>query len=487
MAVKESKMPSVNSLLNTISDVATSLKLTGTCDFPESGVVQIEDELISYGHATDDGLVLLGRGYAGTVSAEHLAKVPVTFLRSFAVNSDKFSPLSLTDPASLGAGDVDHYNYFLITTTSPVALTVPAPTSSTGQVITFLHNDSSTSTLTVNTATIDVGKIASLCWDGTAWLPVMSPTPVIAPLSITSAMLAADSVIPSKVWQGFHQTYTFPYIVAVPTVNAGNNVRVGTNGGSPGFLSIIDGSNNPVVYLTASSNESILGNSGTGGHAVTINSALDGFPLKVSIPQIDPADNDHGVTWSQKLYAPATNQASLGLYHTSAADLTCPVISYVAVGDPGFTRVVNVGIGNEQPNALLHVGSSTSPNYSGFNIQLEAPLDDRAYFSIKEPSTEFQIYRDQGAAWIGGDSPLHFMTGSGWDSRVIIDNDGNVGIGNETPVAKLDIASTTQGVLLPRMTTAERDLISTPAEGLIIYNLDTHVLNFFNGTIWAVV
>jgi uncharacterized protein (TIGR02145 family) len=61
-----------------------------------------------------------------------------------------------------------------------------------------------------------------------------------------------------------------------------------------------------------------------------------------------------------------------------------------------------------------------------------------------------------------------------------------VGIGTETldPSAKLDVTSTTQGFLPPRMTFMQRDLIPTPAEGLIIYNTNTKCLETYNGTNW---
>ena len=46
-----------------------------------------------------------------------------------------------------------------------------------------------------------------------------------------------------------------------------------------------------------------------------------------------------------------------------------------------------------------------------------------------------------------------------------------VGIGTTTPDASsaLDITSTTKGLLMPRMTAAQRDAISAPAQGLIIF------------------
>ncbi|NTW31101.1 MAG: hypothetical protein HGB12_00430 [Bacteroidetes bacterium] len=50
--------------------------------------------------------------------------------------------------------------------------------------------------------------------------------------------------------------------------------------------------------------------------------------------------------------------------------------------------------------------------------------------------------------------------------------------------AILDLSSTTKGLLLTRMTTAQRDAINLPAEGLIIYNLECHNLNYFTGSAW---
>ena len=49
-----------------------------------------------------------------------------------------------------------------------------------------------------------------------------------------------------------------------------------------------------------------------------------------------------------------------------------------------------------------------------------------------------------------------------------------VGIGTTTPEASaaLDITSTTKGLLIPRMTAAERDAITSPAQGLIIFCSD---------------
>lgn len=59
-----------------------------------------------------------------------------------------------------------------------------------------------------------------------------------------------------------------------------------------------------------------------------------------------------------------------------------------------------------------------------------------------------------------------------------------IGIGTVTPNASsvLDITSTTQGMLAPRMTTAQRSAIASPADGLIVYDTDLKSFYFYVST-----
>jgi uncharacterized protein (TIGR02145 family) len=50
--------------------------------------------------------------------------------------------------------------------------------------------------------------------------------------------------------------------------------------------------------------------------------------------------------------------------------------------------------------------------------------------------------------------------------------------------AEVEIASTTQGFLPPRMTTTQRDAIASPAAGLTMYNTTVNCLQSWNGTLW---
>jgi len=56
-----------------------------------------------------------------------------------------------------------------------------------------------------------------------------------------------------------------------------------------------------------------------------------------------------------------------------------------------------------------------------------------------------------------------------------------VGIGTSSPNAALDVTSTTNGFLPPRMTTTQRGAIASPAVGLVIFNTTTNCLNFYGG------
>lgn len=76
-------------------------------------------------------------------------------------------------------------------------------------------------------------------------------------------------------------------------------------------------------------------------------------------------------------------------------------------------------------------------------------------------------------------SSLSFLAAQG---GVAINTDNS----NPDPSAALDVKSTTQGMLVPRMTAAQRAIIATPATGLLVYQTDgTAGFYFYNGTAWV--
>jgi hypothetical protein len=73
-----------------------------------------------------------------------------------------------------------------------------------------------------------------------------------------------------------------------------------------------------------------------------------------------------------------------------------------------------------------------------------------------------------------------------FSQTAVITDDATYNSGHSSSV--LDIKSTTKGVLIPRLTVTERNLISSPATGLLIYQTDsTPGFYYYNGSGWALV
>lgn len=79
-----------------------------------------------------------------------------------------------------------------------------------------------------------------------------------------------------------------------------------------------------------------------------------------------------------------------------------------------------------------------------------------------------------------------FLIVLGYNSHTM----AQVGIGttDPDPSSMLDIQSVVKGLLIPRMTTVERNNISNPAEGLMVYQTDnTPGFYYFNGNNWSTI
>jgi len=99
------------------------------------------------------------------------------------------------------------------------------------------------------------------------------------------------------------------------------------------------------------------------------------------------------------------------------------------------------------------------------------------------------VSKDNTSLSGAGDGRISFKS---WGNMVCNVSDNGVAIVQGSYTANvassiLELTSTTKGFLPPRMTTTQRDNIATPAEGLVIYNTTTQVLNFYNGSAWGAV
>ena len=100
----------------------------------------------------------------------------------------------------------------------------------------------------------------------------------------------------------------------------------------------------------------------------------------------------------------------------------------------------------------------------------------------------FPAYSFDGNPQVGmfGISTGNFGLSAGGVEKMRIGT-GGIGINtlaSNVASATLQIDSTTQGVLFPRMTTTQKNAIASPATGLVVYDSTTNKLCCYNGSTW---
>jgi hypothetical protein len=159
------------------------------------------------------------------------------------------------------------------------------------------------------------------------------------------------------------------------------------------------------------------------------------------------------------------------------------------------TGIINLGGGTNAFPAIKRNGAAIDfrlADDSGFCTINTLDINTRI---VSGNTSSGLILRPDGGGISGRTSSLEsFTSGLGWTQSFLTENGKDYGImsrgaivGASTLVACaiLQADSTSKGFLPPRMTTAQRDLIGTPAAGLMIYNTSTNRPNFYDGSAWV--
>ncbi len=120
-------------------------------------------------------------------------------------------------------------------------------------------------------------------------------------------------------------------------------------------------------------------------------------------------------------------------------------------------------------------GTSASPNWV------------KLYASNAKPwETSGNAGTTAGTNFVGTTDAVDFVTKTNNTERMRITSAGAVAINTISPASSaiLDVSSTTSGFLPPRMTTAQRNAITAPAAGLMIYNTTTGCIDYYSFSTW---
>lgn len=168
-------------------------------------------------------------------------------------------------------------------------------------------------------------------------------------------------------------------------------------------------------------------------------------------------------------------EAQLWNYEASGINLATSNASRMYIASNG-----KVGIGTISPNNIFHIAGTTGTTYQQFTNTATGHTAGDGFIVGMLNSGSVLIYNYEN-------QPISFYTNS---THILeLAANGSVGINTASPNASavLDLTSTTKGLLLPRMTTTQRNAIVSPVAGLAIYNSTTNKLNFHNGSIWEAV
>jgi hypothetical protein len=189
-----------------------------------------------------------------------------------------------------------------------------------------------------------------------------------------------------------------------------------------------------------------------------------------------------------------SNNFTLDLYGSGSYDHPQRHRFYIGGGNERFligstTAATIKGSGSTSATTSLLVQNSAGTEL--FRVRDDGRLSAQsinvtAYPGYLLSNVNVLDYGDQ--LRIGYDASVTKVTlfTNGGTPQLQINNSDQVYVGTTSPQtsAKFEIASTTKGFLPPRMTTTQKNAISSPASGLVVYDTTTNKLCCYNGTSW---
>ena len=262
-----------------------------------------------------------------------------------------------------------------------------------------------------------------------------------------------------------------------------------------------------------------------GDPALTPNAGHDSIPLMTTVggipvsaalelQSIDSALLLSRMTTAQMNAIPTPTNGML-IYNTTANQMYSYTAGvWIAVAGGGTGNVIGPGVsvagdiaifadttGKLLADSGIHVANGALLMNSLREFSLKSPkflslVDDPIIPMIADPIgielsnityLQFNAVQDVGLIFVGTLMPVEFISNDfGPGSQVCSLFTGDLPSSSTTPSALVELQSTTGAFLISRMTTAERDALTAPAAGMMIFNTTPipGQFNFYDGTTW---
>ena len=268
--------------------------------------------------------------------------------------------------------------------------------------------------------------------------------------------------------------------------NTAGAFALAMNGNYTGLRTGIDGSFNVDVFKPGTGYINPLKIVDTG--AATFSSSVTASQFLASNSNgIALSDNIIGGFLSYGYNSSRTNAAGHNFYNGISTELM------------RITSSGNVGINTTNPTSLISVfidsatiprvgrfvqsnsGSSTIGALQSVNAAAGGSAIDAGHWTESQTSWIFRGYGNVSRV------ENENVSGSGSVFKFGITASGVVVIGTASPNASaiLQTDSTTKGFLPPRMTTTQKNAITTPPAGLQVYDTTLNQMSYYNGTTWV--
>ena len=148
-------------------------------------------------------------------------------------------------------------------------------------------------------------------------------------------------------------------------------------------------------------------------------------------------------------------------------------------------------VGDNSQGALSLLGSSVTLNASATTLNATSAglmtLQGNAGLTLNASGAPLNISCAGSILQANASTGMGFLASAG--NITFVPSAGSVAIGTVAPNANaiLDVVSTTKAFLPPRMTTAQKNLIAVPTEGMVVYDLTLHKLCVRTAGAWETI